>query len=252
MAIRTIIVEDEEPARALLKNYINGISDLELIGEFCDGLAGVKAINELKPDLAIFDIQMPKLTGFEALELIEFRPLIIFSTAYDQYAIKAFEESAVDYLLKPFSRDRFTEAIEKAKARLALPNHEANSSEQVQKLMESVDEKPEYLQRIAVKSGQKIFVMPIQNIHYIEADGDYTKIVTKEGAFLKEKTMRYFETHLSPDEFVRIHRSYILNINEIAKIEQYDKESHSIVLKSGAALKASSGGYKALKSALGL
>lgn len=246
---RLIIVEDEEPARNLLKNFLKDCSEVELIEECSDGFAGVKAINELKPDIVILDIQMPKLTGFEVLELLEHKPAIIFSTAYDQYAIKAFDENAVDYVLKPFSKARLLQAIGKAVTSINAANPDNPIGEVISTI---VSDKAEPLQRIAVKSGSKIFVLPIQNIQYIEADGDYVKVHTRDNSYLKEKTMKYFENNLPTDEFVRVHRSYIININEISKIEPFDKDSHVVILKSGVSIKTSSNGYKALKQSLGL
>lgn len=246
---RLIIVEDEEPARNLLKNFLKDCSEVELIEECSDGFAGVKAINELKPDIVILDIQMPKLTGFEVLELLEHKPAIVFSTAYDQYAIKAFDENAVDYVLKPFSKARLLQAIGKAVTSINAANPDNQVSEVINNI---VSEKAEPLQRIAVKSGAKIFVLPIQNIQYIEADGDYVKVHTRDNSYLKEKTMKYFENNLPSDEFVRVHRSFIININEISKIEPFDKDSHVVILKSGVSIKTSSNGYKTLKQSLGL
>lgn len=250
MPINTIIIEDEEPARNLIKSFLSEIEDINLLCECSDGFEGVKAVNEKKPDLIIMDIQMPKLTGFEVVELLEHQPAIIFSTAYDQYAIKAFESNAIDYLLKPYTKDRFRQAINKAIA--VINTKDESESKKISSMMNNLEPSTEYLHRIAIKTGIKIVVMPVAGIHYIEADGDYVKIHTKESAFLKEKTMKYFETHLNPKEFIRIHRSYIVNINEIARIEQFDKESHVVILKKGDTLKTSTGGYKLLKQALSL
>jgi two-component system, LytTR family, response regulator len=249
MNIRAIIIEDEEPARNLIKNYLKNYLDISLEGEFADGFNGVKAINEIKPDLVFLDIQMPKLTGFEVLELMEHKPLVIFTTAYDQFAIKAFESNAVDYLLKPFSRERFAQAIGKAieKYRTVKTDEKVISS-----VLQSMDEKPEYLERIAVKSNSKVNVIPVDSIIYLEAEGDYVKIYTKETRFLKEKTMKYFDSHLEPKQFVRIHRSYIVNVNEINKLEYYDKENYVVFLKNNVQLRASTSGYKLLKKILNL
>ena len=190
---------------------------------------------------------MPKLSGFELLEIIEHKPQVIFTTAYDSYAIKAFDENAVDYLLKPFSRERFADAVKKVVGRIASQT-EQNFTE----VIALAEEKTEILQRIAVKSGSKIEIIAIGDIVYLESEGDYVMIHTKEGKFLKEKTMKYFEQHLDPDTFIRIHRSYIININEISRIELFEKESYIVKLKNGDQVKASSSGYKALKDALKL
>jgi two-component system, LytTR family, response regulator len=247
MKIRAIIIEDEEPARQLVKNFLSSFSEIDLLGEFSDGFSGLKAINEIKPDIIFLDIQMPKLTGFEILELSEHKPVIIFTTAYEQYAIKAFEANAVDYLLKPFTRKRFANAVNKAIERF----HSNNKEEiKVQDVLKKMDEKPEIINRIAVRTGSKIHVINADDILYLESDDDYVRIHAKNGEFLKEKTMKYFETHLDPKIFIRIHRSYILNINSILRLDYYDKESYSAVLKNNATLKVSNSGYKLLKDTL--
>jgi two-component system, LytTR family, response regulator len=247
--IRVLIIEDEEPARKLVRTFLEGFSQIEIIAECSDGFAGVKAINELKPDLIFLDIQMPKLTGFELLELIEHKPLVIFTTAYDQYAIRAFEANAADYLLKPFTRERFSDAVEKALIKISQTPPQVVKTEGI---IQAHDEKEELLQRVAVKSGSKIHVVSVDHVSHIEAEGDYVMLHTKEGKYLKEKTMKYFESHLDPKQFSRIHRSCIVNVNEILRIDHYDKESYSVVLKNGAQLRASINGYKQLKSLLNL
>ena len=245
--IRTLIIEDEEPARMLVRKFLEDFSEIEVLGECADGFAAVKSINEHKPDLIFLDVQMPKLSGFELLEIIEHKPQVIFTTAYDSYAIKAFDENAVDYLLKPFSRERFADAVRKVMSRIASQD-EQNYTD----VIALAEEKTEILQRIAVKSGSKIEIIAVGDIIYLESEGDYVMIHTKTGKFLKEKTMKYFEQHLDRDTFIRVHRSYIININEISRIELFEKESYIIKLKSGEQVKASSSGYKALKDALKL
>jgi len=247
MSIRTIIIEDEAPARDIVKIYLKKHSEIELLGEFSDGFSGVKAINELKPDLLFLDIQLPKLNGFEILELIEHFPVIIFTTAYDQFALKAFEMNATDYLLKPFSAERFDAALQKALDKIKSKKDEV---QEVQKLVESVSEKTDSLDRVVVKSGTKIKVIPADKIIYIEAQDDYVMIYTEESKHLKEKTMKYFESHLDDSQFVRIHRSYIVNVNYIAQLEHFTKDSYLVILKNGAKLKVSDSGYKNLKTRL--
>lgn len=231
----------------LVRKFLEDFSEIEVLGECADGFTAVKSINEHNPDLIFLDVQMPKLSGFELLEIIEHKPQVIFTTAYDSYAIKAFDENAVDYLLKPFSRERFADAVKKVVGRIASQT-EQNFTE----VIALAEEKTEILQRIAVKSGSKIEIIAIGDIVYLESEGDYVMIHTKEGKFLKEKTMKYFEQHLDPDTFIRIHRSYIININEISRIELFEKESYIVKLKNGDQVKASSSGYKALKDALKL
>ena len=249
MKIRTIIIEDEEPARLLVKNFLSNYDEIELVDEFADGFSGLKGINELQPDLVFLDIQMPKLTGFEVLELAEHQVDVIFTTAYDQYAINAFEANAVDYLLKPFNRDRFANAVRKAIERYISKNKQ---QKKVKSVIAAIDEKPEIIDRIAVRTGSKIQVIPNDDILYLEAYGDYVRINTNAGSYLKEKTMKYFELHLNPAQFIRIHRSYIVNVNQIEKLEYYDKESYMAVLKNKLSLKISSSGYKTLREKLKL
>ncbi|MDR3094160.1 MAG: LytTR family transcriptional regulator DNA-binding domain-containing protein [Bacteroidales bacterium] len=244
--IKILIVDDEAPARDLIRHYLQACPEVEVMGEADNGFEAMKLIRELKPDLLFLDVQMPKLTGFEMLELIDNPPNIIFSTAFDQYAIRAFEMNAVDYLLKPYSKERFDTVVQKALLRLTPGEQPAALPTLQQTVAASV---PETLTRIAVKDRQQIHVVPVGDIDYIEADGDYVKLHTGKNAFLKEKTMKYFEENL-PSQFIRIHRSYIVNVNGVSKIELYEKESYRVYLKSGIILKASSTGYKALKAAV--
>jgi len=246
--IKTIIIDDESLARDLIKTYLADNDKIELLGEYSDGFQGLKAINELQPDLIFLDVQMPKLTGFELLELLDKPCNIVFTTAYNEYAIKAFEHNAIDYLLKPFSKERFEDAILKAISRL---QNQAEKSKVIEKLKEHEDKNREELNRIVVKSRNKISIIPVDEIRYFEAQDDYVMIYTKDGHHLKQKTMKYFETHLNPKEFCRIHRSYLIRIEEISKLEPYEKDSWMLVLKSGEKLKVSKNGYKLLKHQLG-
>ena len=243
--LRTIIVEDEELARNLMKSFLNEIDDIEIIAECENGFEGVKAINEMKPDLVFLDIQMPKITGFEMLELLEHKPQIVFATAYDQYALKAFEYSAADYLLKPYSKDRLFEAVEKVKERIA---NEGNDSDVVEKIGDFPKE--EFLDRVVVKDRHKIHIAPVDEVRYIESMDDYVMIYTTQGRWMKQKTMKYFENALNPKNFVRIHRSYIVKVDEINEIQQYEKESYIVILHDKTKLKVSKTGYKNLKAIL--
>ena len=244
-----IIIDDEQPAREIIKHYLKKFPQINLLGDFPDGFSGLKAIQELKPDIVFLDIQMPKITGFELLELLEDPPYIIFSTAYDQYAIKAFEMTAVDYLLKPYSAERFEQAIKKVEEKILSRQPE---NKQVNNLVATLEANPEFLQRIAVKTRHKIEVIPVTEITHIEADDDYVTIHTGKEKFLKEKTMKFMESHLDPTQFVRIHRSYIVNVNSIARLELYQKESYNVLLKNGVSIRASTTGYKELKQLLNL
>lgn len=244
--IRTVIIEDELLARNLLKSYLADHDDIEIIAECENGFDGLKVINELKPDLVFLDVQMPKLTGFEMLELLDFRPEIIFTTAYNQFAIKAFELHAVDYLLKPFSKDRLLQAIDRAIEKI---KGNLQSDLPIDKLTEAPDS--EYIERIVVKDKSKIHIIPVGQIRYFESLDDYVMIYTKDKRFIKQKTMKYFEVNLNPKEYVRIHRSYIAKVDEIAEIQQYEKESHIVILKNDhTKLKVSKTGYKNLKQVL--
>jgi len=245
--IRTIIVEDEELARNLLRSYIKDLEDIDLLCECENGFEGVKAINELKPDLVFLDIQMPKITGFEMLEVLENPPVIIFTTAYDQYALKAFEVNATDYLLKPFSQDRFEEAVNKAIKQLA---NKSESDKNIVELSKALEQKEEYLERIIVKNGSKISIVPVNDIIYIEAQDDYTMLFTANGNYLKQKTMKFYEANLNQKDFIRIHRSYFVKITQIKQIELFEKESYRVILNNGNKLPVSKSGYQKLKEIL--
>ncbi|MDD2304314.1 MAG: response regulator [Prolixibacteraceae bacterium] len=246
--LQTLIIEDEELARNLLRSYLKDHADIEVIGECENGFDGVKAINEKKPDLVFLDIQMPKITGFEMIELLDFKPQIIFTTAYDQYALKAFELNAVDYLLKPFSKDRLLAAIEKVQHRIA------NEEDNTEKLEELSNFRPgeEFIDRVVVKDRHKIHIITVDQIRYVESLDDYVMIYTNEGRHMKQKTMKYFETNLDPKNFIRIHRSYIVHVDHIAEIQQYEKESYIVILKDKdkTKLKVSKTGYKKIKEVL--
>jgi len=242
--IKVIIVDDEKLAREIIKNYLKKFDQVELLAECADGFAGIKHINELKPDLIFLDIQMPKLTGFEMLEILEDPPVIIFTTAFDQYALKAFEVNATDYLLKPFSEVRFAEALNKA---IKLINHIPPVKQELDGLVKSVEKRLEYLDRVIIKSGQKIQIIPIDALNYIEAQDDYTMLYTEKGNFLKQKTMKYFEENLDPKNFVRIHRSYIVKLSSVKQIDLLEKESYQVLLADGKKLPVSKSGYQNLK-----
>lgn len=245
--IKVIIIDDETLARQITKNYLTKHNDIEIIAECSNGFDAIKKINELKPDLIFLDIQMPKLTGFEMLELIESPPVIIFTTAYDQFAIKAFEVNAIDYLLKPFSEERFENALQKAVLQLG-DRFKQNSA--IENIIKTADEKIEFLERIVIKDGTKITVIPVGEIKWIEAQDDYVLINTEKGRYLKQKTMKYFETHLNENHFVRVHRSYIINVDFIQHLEQTESESYRLVLKSGTEIPVSKTGLQRLKNTL--
>jgi two-component system LytT family response regulator len=206
----------------------------------------VKAIQQQQPDLIFLDIQMPKINGFEMLELIDQPPAVIFTTAFDEFAIKAFEAHAIDYLLKPFSQERFDKAIEKWK------DQTASAKKNTEELLETASHSPSQTHRIVVKNGSKIKIIPVQDVFYLEAADDYVKVHTHEGNFLKNKTMNHFEQTLDPHQFVRSHRSYIVNIQQITRIDPYEKDNHVAILRSGAKVPVSRNGYVKLRAVLGL
>lgn len=238
-----IIIDDEPLARSIVAEYLMSHTDIKILAECSDGFEGMKAIQIYKPDLIFLDVQMPKISGFELLELIDNPPAIIFTTAFDEYALKAFEANAIDYLLKPFNKERFDKAILKFNSNL-IPKI---NSENIQ-LPANLNQQ----NRIVVKSDGKIKIIPTAEIHYIEANGDNVKIMTKEGNFSKNKTMSFFEEQLSTNDFVRIHRSYLVNVSLVSRIDAYDKESHLAVLSSGIQLPVSKSGYQRLKEVLGM
>lgn len=242
---KVIIIDDEFLARSMVKEYLQKFPQLELVAECGDGFEGMKAIQEYKPDLIFLDIQMPKISGFEMLELIEEPPAVIFATAFDEYAIKAFEAHAIDYLLKPFDQERFDKAVNKF-----LMQHKGSNTN-TQDLLSDL-QYPNANNRIVVKNGSKIKIIPVQEVLYLEAADDFVKIFTKEGYFLKNKTMSFFENFLPQDMFVRSHRSYIVNIQEITRIDPYEKDGHVAILKNGTKINVSRNGYIKLKAVLGL
>jgi two-component system LytT family response regulator len=245
--IRTILIDDETPARDILRHYLNDYPDIEIIAECTDGFEGLKTITELKPDLVFLDIQMPRLTGFEMIEVMTEKPVIIFTTAYDQFAIKAFEMNAIDYLLKPYPKERLRNAVTKARERLG--SNEENK-ETAGRLIENLPRGDNSLNRIVTRKGNAINIIPVDQVRYVEAQDDYVMIYHTTGKALKQQTMKYYEENLPSKNFVRIHRSYIVRIEEIKKIEPYTKDNHVAILHSGDKLPVSRNGYKHLKEEL--
>lgn len=246
--MKAIIIDDEPLARMIVKEYLQFYKDIEVVTECGDGFEGLKAIQQYQPDLVFLDIQMPKITGFEMLELIDQPIAIIFTTAYDEYAIKAFEANATDYLLKPFGKERFDKAIQKFKEQ----QNSLSKKDVSEQLLQIAANSPTQNNRVVVKNGSKIKIIPVTDILYLEAADDYVKVYTQEGAFLKNKTMGYFEETLDPALFVRAHRSYIINVHEVTRIDQNEKDSHIALLKSGTKIPVSRNGYTKLKIVLGL
>jgi len=243
---KIITIDDEPLARSIVKEYLQKYPGMEIVQECNDGFEGFKAIQQYQPDLIFLDIQMPKINGFEMLELLDQAPAVIFTTAFDEYAIKAFEAHAVDYLLKPFSQDRFDKAIQK------WSEQKVSSQKNTEELLETASHSPSQSQRIVVKTGSKIKIIPVHDVFYLEAADDYVKVHTQEGSFLKNKTMGHFEKTLDQQQFVRSHRSYIVNIQQITRIDPYEKDNHVAILKSGTKVPVSRNGYVKLRTVLGL
>lgn len=243
MAIRVLIIDDEAPARAIVLRYLADFPVVEVAGQYSNGFDGLRAIQEIRPDLVFLDVQMPKLSGFELLELLPDPPAVIFTTAYDQYAVQAFERNAVDYLLKPFSRERFALAVERAIA-------QRQTGDVAHRPAAAEIPPAEILDRVVVKTGSKIRILPVEEIRYLEAQDDYVMLYLENEKHLKEKTMRYFEEHLPSGQFIRIHRSYIVNVAAIDQIELYDRENYLLKTREGRQLPVSRAGYQRLREVL--
>jgi two-component system, LytTR family, response regulator len=242
---KVILIDDEPLARQLVRALLVPFPQIEVVAECRDGFEGYKAIQEHSPDLIFLDVQMPRLNGFEMLELLDSPPSVIFTTAFDEYAMKAFETHAVDYLLKPIVKERFEKAVNKW---LLQAPHKA--AEPVSALLEhNIYEG--YQHRIVVKDNGLIRIIPAQEIFYIEANDDYIKIVTKDGSYLKKSTLSHVETTLDPQQFVRVHRSYLVPVTQLMRIEPYEKESHIALLHCGAKVMVSKSGMAKLKGLLG-
>jgi two-component system, LytTR family, response regulator len=246
--IRAVIVDDEELARQVLREFVAAHGEIEIIAECANGFEAVKIITEQKPDLMFLDIQMPKLDGFEVLELIGNDTAVVFVTAYDSYAIKAFEVHAVDYLLKPFGADRFEASLKRAKERLAgkLPEAAPSPSD----LAVAARPPAQFLDRIAVRDGTRVFIIPVAKLEYAEAQDDYVALAAEGKKHLKQQTISSLESALDPSRFLRIHRSYIVNLERVARVEPYAKDSHVAVLANGTQLPVSRAGYARLRAFL--
>ena len=243
--IKVLIIDDEPLATELMKEYLADFPQFEIQKVCYDGFEGLKAIQEFNPDLIFLDIQMPKLTGFELLELLDNPPSVIFTTAFDAFALKAFDAHAVDYLLKPFSKSRFSKSLEKY---LQL----GNNVEAIQAVKNEETSNHESANRVVLKVKNEIKIIPVHDIKYLEANDDYVNIYTKEGKFLKNKTLSFYEKTLESSQFVRVHRSFLVNISEITKIEPYEKEGYLLKLKGGESIPVSKSGLPKLKEVLGI
>jgi two-component system LytT family response regulator len=241
MNVKKVLIVDDEPlARESLSMALSEFEDIEIIGECADGFEAVKLINELKPDLVFLDIQMPKLDGFDVLELLgEDAPFIVFVTAHDEYAIKAFESHALDYILKPVDPERLKKTFVKVNERL-----QEKETQPVGELLADRQSQLPYLSRILLRDRARVYIIPVEEILYFEAQDDYVSIYTRDKTYLKKETLSHLERLLDDRQFIRIHRSYLLNINYLNKIEPYSKDSRIAILKDGKTLPVSRAGYQ--------
>ena len=245
MRLRVVIVDDEDLARLVVREYLAAMSDVDVVAECANGFEAVKAVSDLQPDLLILDVQMPKLNGFEVLELVGRDVAVVFVTAFDQYAIRAFEVHAVDYLLKPFSAERLAAAIDRVRERLGrgdpLP---------VKELAAAGQSGQEPARRILVRDGPRVHVLPVEKIDYIQAQDDYVCFRCDRKEYLKEQTLADLESALDPAKFVRIHRSYVLNLDRLARVETDERENRIAMLADGRRLPISRAGYGRLSALL--
>jgi two-component system LytT family response regulator len=242
---KAVIVDDEPLARQLVHEYLSHHAEIDIVAECANGFEAVKAVSDFHPDILFLDIQMPKLNGFEVLELIEHDLTVIFTTAFDEFALKAFEVHAADYLLKPFSQERFDEALEQAKAKIGK-----RVSQSLDAIVDDSHSAHRPLERILIRDGAKVHIISTETIDYLEAQDDYVEIHADGKKHLKQTTLTTLEKELDEKKFVRIHRSYILNIERLAKIEPYAKDSRVAILKDGTQLQVSRSGYTKLKTLL--
>jgi two-component system, LytTR family, response regulator len=243
MKIRTVIVDDEELARQILREYLSSEEDVEIVAECSNGFDAVKAIAEHKPDLLFLDVQMPKLEGFEVLELIGNEVAVVFVTAFDQYAMKAFDAAAVDYLLKPFDKERFQTALDRVRQRLGQTLRVPVPGD----LKTAARAPGQYVERLVVKDGTRVHIIPTAQLEYAEAQDDYVALHSGGKSYLKQQTISSLETSLDPAWFVRVHRSFLVNLARVSKIEPYTKDTRLAILAGGAQVPVSRTGYARLR-----
>jgi two-component system LytT family response regulator len=249
--LRVVIVDDEPLSRAVIREYLSKHPGVEVVAECGNGFDAVKAVSELSPELMFLDVQMPKLNGFEVLELLGRDVLVVFVTAYDQYALRAFDVHAVDYLLKPFAEDRFAAALDRARERLRARAAAGESgTPDVEALVEAGRSRQTPIERVLIRDGSQVHVLPVERIDYVEAQDDYVCFKADGRQYLKDQTLGALETQLDPAQFVRIHRSYILNIERIARVVLYAKDSRVAILRDGTKLPVSRSGYGRLSKLL--
>jgi two-component system LytT family response regulator len=242
--LKLIVVDDEQPARALLREFLTDRKDVTVVAECANGFEAVKAVADFDPDLLLLDIRMPKLDGFEVLELLERDIPVIFVTAYDEHALRAFDVHAVDYLLKPFTQDRLDEALLRARDRIG------SQGPAIRELAESAEPESRTMTRILIREGSDVHVIPVDDVDYIEADDDRVIIHSGGKSHRKLEQLAVLEERLDPLRFVRIHRSFLLNVDRLSKIELYAKDSRIAILSGGAKLPVSRSGYARLRGLL--
>ncbi len=242
--IKAIIVDDEELGRSIIKEYLMQHPNIEILSECRDAHEALQAIEKFHPDLIFLDIQMPEINGFELLDMLDEKPKVIFSTAYDQYAIQAFEVNAIDYLLKPYDSDRFTMAVERAVNSL-LSKRE--SDETIEKLLQTIKSSQNYLDRLLIKSAGRIVIVSAKEITLIQAMDDYAEINTKNDSYLIQQSLNHLEERLNPDQFIRAHRSFIVNIDAVRDIVSWSSGRYKLYLKNGKEIFLSRTGYQKLK-----
>jgi len=248
--IKALIVDDEELARLLIRELIKTHQDIEVIAECLNGFEAVKAVAEHKPDLIFLDVQMPKLSGFDVLELIGTEIPVIFVTAYDQYAMRAFDVHAVDYLLKPLGRERFEAALARAKSRIGDKSRSARPNFSATELAATARTPKQFLERIVIKDGTRVTLISTAKLDYAEAQDDYVALASEGKKHLKQQTIAGLEACLDPQQFVRVHRSYLVNFERVVRIEPYGKDSRLAILADGTRLPVSKTGYTRLKALL--
>ncbi|WP_339878569.1 LytTR family DNA-binding domain-containing protein [uncultured Algoriphagus sp.] len=240
--IKTLIIDDEPLAAGIVQEFLANFPQFEILGICQNGFQGLKSIQEHEPDLIFLDVQMPKITGFEMLELLDEPPAVIFTTAFDQFALQAFDAMAIDYLLKPFSQERFIQAIERFLAQQGAKNESG----------QRMNELAEKRNRLVVRVKNEIKIIPTHEVNFFEAEDDYIAIHTATGKYLKKMTMKSLEEALDPARFARVHRSYLVNLNEITKIEPYERDNYLVLLRGGEKVPVSKTGYSKLRQVLGL
>jgi two-component system LytT family response regulator len=243
--LRVMVVDDEAPARALLKEYLGAHPDVVVVAECANGFEALKRAGEHAPDLVFLDVQMPKLDGFEVLELLEPRPAVVFCTAYDEFALRAFEVNAVDYLLKPFGRERLAAALARVRERRAAPAAAPPASASA--LASAAREPGRFTERLLVRDGANVHVVPLEQLDYLEAQDDYVAIHSAGRSWLKHTTLAEIAAGLDPERFVRVHRSYVVPVDRIARLETYAKDSRVAILRDGRELPVSRAGYARLR-----